>query len=362
MDGLDFIYDYGCSKVQCMEPGGLLRFLYGELLPCRQPLTGLNSDGTSVRYKCIEAHKNFALAFPLGVTEYVEVEHRAFGLGLPHTLLPSRQREVRRPRGAADILDAGSGGMWFFYRRGSGVWFHTGRLKVAPGKNAMLVELLRELSLNPQLDAQWMEVARRQRLFVSADEGATRDLERLDATAAGRKTCMEAGVSRCRDFFVLDDSWDDVLTWAGRALNYDTLFFSATLLPSSRQKSADAIEFVSAYAEMVDLRVPEPSWTILQQQGIHPYLEGDAPLFARRKTTSAADRWLRLMRDSGVLTLRDPLRPTDSTYAKQCNFSLGPTTVLRCSGHAPTRWKALPVGGGWDSCSIAMCGHNDLRW
>ena len=171
---------------------------------------------------------------------------------------------------------------------------------------------------------------------------------------------------RCRDVFVLDDSWDDVLTWAGRALGYDTLFFSATLLPSTMTPSADAIDFVSAYAEIVDLRVPDPDWVRLQSQGEHPFLEGEpsstAPLHARRKTARAAERWLRMVRDTGVLSLRDPLRAADPVRAKPCNFSLGPTSVLRCSGHAPSRWKALPVGGAWDTCGVAMCGHNDLRW
>eukprot|EP00966_Prymnesium_polylepis_P036064 836323-Prymnesium_polylepis.1 len=118
--------------------------------------------------------------------------------------------------------------------------------------------------------------------------------------------------------------------------------------------SADAIDFVSAYAEIVDLRVPDPDWVRLQSQGEHPFLEGEpsstAPLHARRKTARAAERWLRMVRDTGVLSLRDPLRAADPVRAKPCNFSLGPTSVLRCSGHAPSRWKALPVGGAWDTC------------
>eukprot|EP00966_Prymnesium_polylepis_P219896 5086701-Prymnesium_polylepis.1 len=131
MDGLDFVYDFGCSTARCIEPGALLRFLYGPLLPCRQPLRGLLSSASGLRYRCIAAHHSFSLALWQGAAprEYLEVEHRAFGLGLPQTLLPAHQRDARRPRGAIDVMDAGPGGMWYFYRKGSGVWLRTGRMK-----------------------------------------------------------------------------------------------------------------------------------------------------------------------------------------------------------------------------------------
>ena len=285
----------------------------------------------------------------------------------PKALLPARQREAHHPHGPSDVMDSGPGGMWYFYRRGSGVWLRTGRMKTAPGKNAMLASLLSELTLHPRLKAQWKHLAERLGLFVNigAGQGGRSDRQRLEATSQGRTTCAEAGIVRCRDYFLLDDSWDDPITWAGRALGYDTLLFSATLLPSSVSET-DAITFVSAYPEIVDLRVPDPEWTMMQPLGAHPYLEDDPteqiPLHARRKTPAAASRWMRAIRDEGLLSLRDPLDPLNSGRARPCNFSLGPTAVLRCAGHSPTRWKALPVMGAWDTCSVAMCGHNDLHW
>ncbi|KAL1503114.1 hypothetical protein AB1Y20_011177 [Prymnesium parvum] len=347
---LDFFYDFGCAPAGCAEPGALLRFRYAALLPCVQRLA-------APPYACLAAHHAFP---PPPPARYVEVEHRSFGLGLPGA-------PHAPPRAAADVMDGGAGGMWYFLRRGSGVWLHAGRSKEAPGKNAMLAALLAELGRAPRLDAQWRALAARQRLFArAAGGGAAADGAALDATARGGATCAAAGVRRCRDAFVLDDSWDDAITWAGRALGYDTLAFGATLLAAARPPRRGAVEFVSAYAELVDLRLPDAAWREAQQRGAHPFLQPDAtgatPLYARRKTAKAAELWLRRVREEGVLSLRDPLDPLDERRARPCNFSVGPTFVLRCAGHAPTRWKALPVGGAWDSCGIAMCGENDLRW
>eukprot|EP00326_Haptolina_ericina_P041097 CAMPEP_0181246320 /NCGR_PEP_ID=MMETSP1096-20121128/43940_1 /TAXON_ID=156174 ORGANISM="Chrysochromulina ericina, Strain CCMP281" /NCGR_SAMPLE_ID=MMETSP1096 /ASSEMBLY_ACC=CAM_ASM_000453 /LENGTH=276 /DNA_ID=CAMNT_0023343147 /DNA_START=183 /DNA_END=1013 /DNA_ORIENTATION=- len=264
-------------------------------------------------------------------------------------------------------MDAGAGGMWYFYRRGSGVWLQTGRMKAAPGKNVMLASLLGELAARPRLYAQWRALSRQLGLFTDpdGDHKGRSDHQRLEATAEGRELCVEAGVAHCRDEFILDDSWDEPLIWAGRALDYDTLFLTATLLPSPMNDS-EAITFVSAYPEIVDLRVPDLDWAAIPSTRTHPYLEDDLtdriPVYARRKRPEAASRWLRSLQNEGVLSLRDPLDPLNSDRARPCNFSYGPTVVLRCPGHPPTRWRTLPVLGAWDSCSIAMCGHNDLSW
>ena len=67
----------------------LLRFLYSGLLPCTQALTTIPESlpTGAARYECIAAHSKFVLPLHHASPAYLEVEHRAFGLGLPKVIM-----------------------------------------------------------------------------------------------------------------------------------------------------------------------------------------------------------------------------------------------------------------------------------
>jgi len=82
-----------------------------------------------------------------------------------------------------------------------------------------------------------------------------RFLEALDAVASGRSTCAAAGMAAdsCYDggdSFTITDTFDALLLRLGRALGFDTLFFTATFARPRRNQTTR----VSA-GELVDLRL-----------------------------------------------------------------------------------------------------------
>ena len=236
-DTLDFFYDHGCASqpVACREPGILLRYLpgYEQMLPC------------SVEQSlCLQRHSGFSPPWTqsLHATGWVEVEHRAFGLGIPAYALPGEGRNA--PAGASDFMDAGAAGMWYVLRRGSGIFYDLGkRTAVAPGKNAMMALLLREAARDPQLDEAWRARAQASGLFrtrrlppamapptaalrlpaYNGSAGARRDGDRIAATANGSSDCLKMRLRYCRCRYLLSDQWDHAMIWLARALGYETL-------------------------------------------------------------------------------------------------------------------------------------------
>ena len=114
--------------------------------------------------------------------------------------------------------------------------------------------------------------------------------------------------------------------------------------------------YTPRYPELVDLRVLTDRWVDEQADGVHRFLAGDSNLshvHKWRKKVSIAERWISQIRNTGLLSLRDPARLDDESRALPCNFSITERT-LRCAGHVSAAWPWAPW---WRACGIAMCGH-----
>lgn len=406
-DSLHFYYDFGCSRnlasvEACNEPGVMLRWLYSGLLPCREENTARRP---SVAH-CLRAHAQFAPEWArTAVTSgFVEVEHRAIGF-------PLRANGVQlsgllidgKPSNASVFLDAGVASAWYTVRRGSGIFYRLGRVKMAPGKTALVADLLQELSERPTLAASWPGIAARSNLFAatSPSAGASADADRLRAVANGSASCVDARVQSCRCRYVLHDSWDDAMTWMARALSYETLFITATLLcnqpmdvlgatlvggsssshthdgrGTNVQDAGDATSssssrgFATAYPELVDVRPLGAAMVREQAHGVHAYLQepvraggvppsangtgigGVVELHTRRKRPEAADAWVRQMREKRLLSLRDPFDVGSEARARSCSFSVRQWT-LQCDHHVSSRWQ----DSSWARCGIVGCGY-----
>lgn len=111
---LHYVYDHGCSILPftCRAPGVMLRWLYGSMLPCTAWPSYMRTRTVQQPSRCLEDHAAFtpSWAAELSRASFVEVEHRAFGLGLPEDALPDAGRTLAG--GASDFLDAGVAGMW----------------------------------------------------------------------------------------------------------------------------------------------------------------------------------------------------------------------------------------------------------
>ena len=101
-------------------------------------------------------------------------------------------------------MDPGAAGMWYVYRRGSGIFYRMGRTKTAPGKNDMLASLLQEAHANSShrfaLDAPWRSLVTKAGLFdpETPTSGLLGDAGRILAAANGSLTCGELGLRACR--------------------------------------------------------------------------------------------------------------------------------------------------------------------
>ena len=395
---LQIVYDHGCGIRSCGESGGaLLRWLYSDLLPCRQQSSRSNDGAarTSSSGSCLEAHAQYSprWASNLLKTGWLEVEHRAFGLGIPAEALPGEARKA--PTGASDFLDAGVAGMWYAVRRGSGIFYHLGeKTAVAPGKNAMVAKLLHELALrgSKELDDAWRALAESSGLFRSVSRptdawlgagrphspylanksaGSLLDAERIRATAHGSVTCTQVLLRHCRCRYLLDDRWDGAMVWLARALGYQTLLFTATLLsrhpcshvdPNSDKVVEEAIpEFVAAYPELVDVRpltglawdpLHDPTASLLTRDARQATSLG---VFTQRKVENIANSWITSMRRTSRLTLRDPFNVADDSRAWPCNFSVH-DRLLGCASHISTAWPR----SGYKRCGLVMCGEHGL--
>ena len=372
-ESLHFFYDHGV--LGCNEPGAVLRYLYPELLPCVDLPGRRTPRGSRPSARvCVEAHYKFspAWASEVAANGWAEVEHRAVGFAVKSVTDIIGLSGTGIPQSATAFMDAGAAGMWYTYRRGSGIFYRMGRTKIAPGKTAMMAELLDELARVPnnQHASTWVAFAKRSGLFAPAAPslGPRGDAGRIRAVANGSAHCATNGVGFCRCQCILHDVWDDAMVWEARLLQYETLFFTATLLCHQDHNST----FTTAYPEIADVRPLDESWADEQGRGTYSMLvqrpaataagPKDPPgevlgqtIHTLRKQPLAAERWLTMVRQSGVLSLRDPIVPAAATLARPCNFSVARWS-LQCEGHISSRWPTSE----WHSCALPMCGSRGL--
>ena len=105
---LHYVHDRGCATPQqtCRAPGVFLRWLYGSFLPCTAFPVYMQQQlpsSSNISPGCLEQHLLFApdWATELPRTSHAEVEHRAFGMGVPNDALPDEGRSL--PTSAADF-------------------------------------------------------------------------------------------------------------------------------------------------------------------------------------------------------------------------------------------------------------------
>lgn len=377
-DSLDFYWDPlhlqqnrpGC--LGCPSAGAHMRFLYDGLVPCVQPPPAWGrKQNAAAELSCVARHASFSLA---SSGRWLEIEHRAFGF-IPKHAMPAHSDIGALS--AADMLEAGPA-LWLTYRRGSGIFYDMGSLvKAAPGKNALMAELLFEVAARPVLAARWLQMAYRLELFIGrlrerpsnaqAQAITAAHAVAVNATVRGQLLCSEAGLQPCRCDVILGDTWDPAMIWAGRQLGYDSLFIHATLLtgqcpdPPWARGGKAKLEFVTAFPEICDLRLPNAEWTAREHElDYAPYLkrvDHVHPVF-RFKTDRAAEEWLRYLDEERRFTLRDGLDASREDSVRACNVSLGTGFTLRCEGHAPA--SMLPASRGWDRCARTMCGDADV--
>ena len=148
---------------------------------------------------CLTRYREFAPPWISQLVEqgWAEVEHRAWGFPLP-------KRGKLAPTRESDFMDPGAAGMWYVYRRGSGIFYRMGRTKTAPGKNDMLASLLQEAHANSShrfaLDAPWRSLVTKAGLFAPEmpTSGLLGDAGRILAAVNGSFTCGELGLRACR--------------------------------------------------------------------------------------------------------------------------------------------------------------------
>ena len=297
----------------------------------------------------------------------------------------SRLLQGGEPCNASAFLDAGVASMWYTVRRGSGIFYRLGRVKVAPGKTALVADLLREVARRPALAAAWPRIATRANLFAAptSSAGASADAQRIEAVANGSASCVEAKLQPCRCRYVLHDAWDDAMVWMARALGYETLLITATLLcnqpmdveatfigrgngdsSGSPPSPPGSRGFATAYPELVDVRPLDEAMVHDQARGEHSYLQeadsntarvGDAAtveLRSRRKRPDVADAWVRQMHEQRLLTLRDPFDLSNELRTRPCAFSVHRWT-MQCANHVSSRWPQ----SAWARCGIVGCGY-----
>lgn len=240
---------------------------------------------------------------------------------------------TQHPKGEApqhwgEFIDPAPAGWWFHVTPGTGIFYETGRMLVAPNKNALMLQLLREFERTvsgPERAA--FESAARTTLthFSMVLLGSTQLLEK---TLQGTN-CDQLAL-HCRRAWILADEYDALLIGLGRILRYDSLALSASPLFPDPCRNA----FVP---EVVDLRLPPRSELFAAKRA--QLIVGLAPGWSRAQ----ADELVREYESSSRLTLRDPLRRADPSRARPCNFTgLGPTVRLACFGHVS--WQVREVG------------------
>ena len=341
-NSLHFYWDVApWRSAACATEGAHLRFLWHDLTPCFQQMRPPDVlDDGSVRFKCAARQAAFSplWAGRAARSSWLEIEHRAGGV--VGRTVPSLAGTPVAADELSSMLDPGVAGMWHTYRRGSGLWYRMGRTASAPSKGAILVAMLLEMSASSaQLAQAWERMMRRSELLDGRLRGRSimRHAAAINETVQGWRRCSEAGVQACRCDLMLGDEWDDALTWAARSLGYESLFLYAGILtgacgPSERSTQ---VNYQTAFAEIVDLRLPEPSWLAAQQEGRLPFLSAQSAdkLMFRTKTASATKLWLAVLSSERRFSLRDPSAPDNDDRALPCH--LPRVARRRCVATAP---------------------------
>lgn len=115
----------------------------------------------------------------------------------------------------------------------------------------------------------------------------------------------------------------------GRALGYDTLFYSASFLRPDELHELPDQRLNNAAAELVDLR--RPNWAS------KPNSE-TSNAWAHAGVSARATAWVEDARRRGTLSLRDPLAPA-SRPSQPCRFNLA--HQLACDGHVSWTFRDI---------------------
>lgn len=270
----------------------------------------------------------------LGSDIWMEVWHLAFN-----------GRMTRRPPTTwKEFGDDGASPWWYIYAPGSGIFYHAGVTLVASGKAAMLAELLERWEAAPApLKA---EMAPSLRKLLPASPEALRTLTASMRAIANGTECSRVGWGRYRcyaDRIPMDAAWDEVMLSVGRALGFDSLFFTGLMwgraFPDKQPTSAGGgsapplpppppTSNIEATTELVDLRLPPPPFP-----SVHRFLSARAAM-----REELLREWASYLVRVGRISLRDPLAPADSSRAMACNFNHSgePTMRMACGGNHPS--------------------------
>ena len=284
---------------------------------------------------------------------WIEVRHDAFGRRLSTDPISPTDRISQR---WADFMDGGPAGMWYYPAKGTGIFYHAGRMLISESKNDAVARLLDKLSRNTLLTEWWPPQGLHQ-LELCTVRATCNDAIGLALrvrAASGPGGCSEAQLSHCGDGHTLDDYWDPVVVWLGRILGYDSIYFRATLCgcgwpcgPCAQTACPPRLSLT--HPEVVDVRVPDVvRWRHDKQNrslfipGSPEHVSGTAyagsmhrslpALPTVRKPARMASDWMADYRTRGLLTLRDPLNVSDDSRARPCHFHASRGS-LGCAGH-----------------------------
>ena len=276
---------------------------YARLLPCND---------------CFR--RQFAAYAPCSTPPWVEVTHLAQW---------KRQRTASK-LGWRDFFDVGPAMLWFVHTPGSGIWYKTGSSLCAPGKTALVAQLLAQwLAAPAELRSVELTAAIARRARVAASDVELRGLlARLRATANGSLSCNQARLPDCYRGHILKDTWDPEIITLARELKYDSLFMRASLLSQATESWRPGHRGV--LPELVDLR-PRSA-------------RASNAVDASQEEAAAAGIARQIVSSGELLTIRDPLAVNDEPTAHGCDFADGltPTMRLGCRGHPSWEVRGVP--------------------
>lgn len=304
--------------------------IYASVLPC---MPGRECVAKQAQYSA-----------PWASARHIEVMHAAFW----------GSRSDGPPTSWRHFLDPGGSGWWFTYAPGSGIFYDTGRALVRQGKNAMLLSLLQEwLALPQEQHAERMQETPSGRLLleqkITSLGGARLLIHRLHVMLNG-STCVDAGMPMCvqKIPFVVSDAYDQILITLGRALHYDSLVFTASLLNDAHRLGAWGSGHRSILPEIVDLRLPA---------GHNGISIGEAALDKKGINEAEARLWIDEYVRHSRLSLRDPLATEDGEQrSRPCVFALA--RRLACDSH-PSSAAADDGPRRQTNCGIDAKLHNN---
>lgn len=330
-----------------------------DVLPIAIEPCASDRAGREAREGCLGLSATAAPRSQLPAAEWYEVRHEAFGRRLPveRTRKQSSSLHSARSRRAADFMDGGPAGMWYYPAHGSGIFYRAGRSLVSPTKNEAVAVLLEAMAVTSTANALWpphgldrTDLCAEQAVCKRPMELARRVRQAADATRGG---CKAVELRHCGNGHILGDAWDPILVWLGRCMGYDSLVLQTTLCgcgwacgPCAQRTCPPSLS--NTHPEIVDLRVPDAvRWRAdglnrtLFFAGSREWLSGNAhaglagslpPATPVRKHAALAADWMAHYHRSGVLTLRDPLDVNNESRARPCLFHRS-TISLGCAGH-----------------------------